>query len=188
MLPVVAVVRPAALLCTANGELPVESLRSIGVAGQLEASCAYDAWNALWSAAQEVAIELTWTYGGTYRSLSMQERLFLQRWQTTPIPRETALWAGQKWYLRYGVSRAAVPGTSNHGWGLAVDVAAGASPDEARSISPHMPWLIDNAIGFGWSWESQSEPWHLRYWAGDATPERVEAFKTIVAQSATQPS
>jgi hypothetical protein len=59
---------------------------------------------------------------------------------------------------------AAYPGTSNHGWGLAVDFA-----------TTRMRWIVDQ-IGapFGWSksWsDAPSEWWHIRYrpgvWAGE---------------------
>lgn len=64
---------------------------------------------------------------------------------------------------------AAYPGTSNHGWGLAVDFA-----------NTHMRWIVDQ-IGapFGWSksWsDAPSEWWHVRYrpgvWAGAAGGHR----------------
>jgi Putative peptidoglycan binding domain/D-alanyl-D-alanine carboxypeptidase len=54
---------------------------------------------------------------------------------------------------------AAYPGTSNHGWGVAVDFA-----------TTHMRWIVDQ-IGahFGWSkaWsDAPSEWWHIRYRPG----------------------
>jgi hypothetical protein len=60
---------------------------------------------------------------------------------------------------------AAYPGTSNHGWGLAVDFA-----------TPHMRWIVDQIGGpFGWSksWsDAPQEWWHIRYrpgvWHGDS--------------------
>ena len=58
---------------------------------------------------------------------------------------------------------AAYPGTSNHGWGLAVDFA-----------TPRMRWVVDQiGAAFGWSksWsDAPQEWWHIRYrpgvWAG----------------------
>ena len=58
---------------------------------------------------------------------------------------------------------AAVPGTSNHGWGIAVDLC-----DGAESFgSPQYDWLRANAPLRGWdnpSWAraagSRPEPWH----------------------------
>jgi hypothetical protein len=39
-----------------------------------------------------------------------------------------------------------------------------------------LQFLLAEAQTLGWSWELQSEPWHLRYVAGDKTPERVKAW------------
>lgn len=68
----------------------------------------------------------------------------------------------------YGVkpALAAVPGTSNHGWGLAVDLCGG-----AQSFgTPEYAWLAQNAGVFGWSnppWarpgRGREEPWHWEY-------------------------
>lgn len=64
---------------------------------------------------------------------------------------------------------AAVPGTSQHGWGLAVDVCGltGFGGDV-------YPWLRENAPAFGWDnpeWAREggsgpNEPWHWEYVAG----------------------
>lgn len=54
---------------------------------------------------------------------------------------------------------AAYPGTSNHGWGLAVDFA-----------TQQMRWIVDQiGAAFGWSkaWsDAPSEWWHIRYRTG----------------------
>lgn len=63
---------------------------------------------------------------------------------------------------------AARPGTSNHGWGHAVDLA---SPGPMRKV-------IDTFGGeFGWRWgEVSSEPWHVTYQGGGkAGAEALEA-------------
>jgi hypothetical protein len=36
--------------------------------------------------------------------------------------------------------------------------------------------MLKNAQRFGFSWELQSEPWHLRFVAGDVTPEAVKSW------------
>jgi len=63
---------------------------------------------------------------------------------------------------------AAVPGTSNHGWGLAIDVGGGA---QDYGTSQYL-WLLQNAPKFGWgnpAWArvggSKPEPWHWEYTA-----------------------
>ena len=61
---------------------------------------------------------------------------------------------------------AAVPGTSNHGWGVALDLCGGA---EHFGTPLHL-WLVANAAEFGWflpSWAqaggTKPEPWHWEY-------------------------
>jgi len=62
---------------------------------------------------------------------------------------------------------AAVPGTSNHGWGLAVDLCGGIQVDN----SPEHLWLLDHAAAFNWfhpAWAMPGgggphEPWHWEY-------------------------
>ncbi len=61
---------------------------------------------------------------------------------------------------------AAVPGTSNHGWGLALDLAGGVE----RFGTPEHQWVAANAPRFGWqhpAWARQGgnrpEPWHFEY-------------------------
>lgn len=61
---------------------------------------------------------------------------------------------------------AARPGTSNHGWGVAVDLCGGVE----RFDSEQHQWFQENAAGFGWvnpGWArehgSRPEPWHWEY-------------------------
>lgn len=61
---------------------------------------------------------------------------------------------------------AATPGTSNHGWGRAMDLGSGVNVDG----SPEFKWMVANAPAYGWThpaWASdwnpangQHEPWH----------------------------
>jgi LAS superfamily LD-carboxypeptidase LdcB len=63
-------------------------------------------------------------------------------------------------------SLAALPGTSNHGWGLAVDLCGGID----RFGTTQHQWMVQNAPNFGWvhpNWARQGgnreEPWHWEY-------------------------
>jgi hypothetical protein len=63
-------------------------------------------------------------------------------------------------------SLAAVPGTSNHGWGTALDLCGGI---QNFGSSQH-EWMVQNGPLFGWfhpSWARQGgsrpEPWHFEY-------------------------
>jgi hypothetical protein len=64
---------------------------------------------------------------------------------------------------------AATPGTSNHGWGLAVDIAGMGGVGQFGS--PGYLWLKDHAEDFGWShprWaepggSGPQEPWHWEF-------------------------
>ena len=69
----------------------------------------------------------------------------------------------------------AAPGTSNHNLGIAIDVA--------NANGKILEWLLANADDYGFTWELQEEPWHIRYVCGDAIPAKVKAWKE--AQDAT---
>ena len=64
---------------------------------------------------------------------------------------------------------AATPGTSNHGWALAVDLGGGVN----RFGTPQHKWMVANAGRFGWvhpSWAQQGgskpEAWHWEFNGG----------------------
>jgi hypothetical protein len=72
--------------------------------------------------------------------------------------------------LRRKPTLAAFPGTSNHGWGLAVDLCDGVN----EFGTPQYEWLIAHAAAYGWvhpEWAreggSRQEPWHWEF-AGDS--------------------
>lgn len=117
--------------------------------------------------------------GGAYRSYDEQVALFRQRYQTPPkagLPADHyRTWNGVRYSLKPGYASAAVPGTSNHGLGIAVDVAEPViDPDTGKVMgtigiasSPAWGWLLGHAVAYGWSWEfpqepPSGEPWHLR--------------------------
>jgi len=72
-------------------------------------------------------------------------------------PRSSARTAGQQRELFAAQPPpAAVPGTSNHGWGIAVDVP----------FSDAQAWIMRNGGRYGWSHDEGlrvGERWHMRY-------------------------
>lgn len=169
-LPIRDVKRPMCLLGQQNGRIPDTLLESIpgqdgGPTIRLVEPAAR-AWKAMQAAAlaDGVVLKATSTVD-SFRPYAVQERIFRQRYTTTPLRgRPSREWEGVRWYQKPGTAAAAVPGTSNHGWALAVD----------NVLAPGtLAWLLDHALSYGWSWELQSEPWHVRYFAGDDIPAAV---------------
>lgn len=120
---------------------------------------------------------LTWQ---SYRSYAEQVAVFRDHYTLTRLPgRPTRNWQGQTYYLRPGKSTAAVPGTSKHGWARAVDTGEerDGDPGSEPLDNATLQWLIANARLFGFSWEIQSEPWHLIYFAGDTPPLAVRTWE-----------
>lgn len=79
---------------------------------------------------------------------------------------------------------AATPGTSNHGWGLAVDLSGGVQ----TWGSPEHNWLRANANTFGWyhpAWAqyygSLPEPWHWEY-AGAVASGNLDQNRTMTTE------
>ena len=174
--PVRPIVMPANLKNAMNGLLRPDVLRKIGPSsGQLHRNAA-TAWNCLKLAAYFDGISLD--HVGAYRTLGAQAALFKQRYSLVKQGRDiTRKSNGKIYYLRDGFAPSSSPGMSNHGWGLAIDVAS-ASGDRLK-------WLLaGNAEKFGWSWEvkngPQAEAWHIRYVCGDTPPQGVvDALKAF---------
>ena len=128
-----------------NGELPVAALCPLwGAPGEMLRADAAGAFNRMSQAfAQAFGEPLCVT--SSYRTYERQVEL----------------------YATMPAGYAAVPGTSNHGWGLAVDLCGGIQVDS----SPEHQWLLDHAAAFGWfhpDWARPGgggphEPWHWEY-------------------------
>ena len=127
----------------ANGEIPISALCPLwGTAGQyLRADAAY-AFNRLSQAyAQDFGEPICVT--DSYRDYETQVRL-----------------------RREKPTLAAVPGTSNHGWGTATDLCGGIQDFG----TPTHRWMLRHATEYGWfhpAWAepsgSKPEPWHWEY-------------------------
>ena len=169
--PVRPIVLPRDLRGETPGFLPEHLLRPIKPYGRLHYLAA-DAYHALRAAGLSDGIRpfKPTSVGDTYRTVDMQRAGFLQRYQEQHIMgSSTRKWNGKVWYLKPGFAPMAAPGTSNHNLGIAVDIWS--------ASGERLEWLLANALRFGWSWELQSEPWHIRYVAGDNVPDAVKAWK-----------
>jgi hypothetical protein len=75
------------------------------------------------------------------------------------------------WTLEGHPEKAADPGTSNHGWGLAVDVLTRAAA----------AWILRHGARFGWSWDEGKrvgEWWHFR-WLGTVKVDPLSALTRV---------
>lgn len=186
--PVLPIIMPSDLAGAKNGELNQSLLRSIKAPSGKLHRLAATAWNCMQLAAYFDGVELK--HVGAYRPLSEQMALFNNRYQrsdTGRVPQVTRTYQGQTWFLKKGVAPAGTPGTSNHGIGLAIDVAS--------ASGKRLEWLLgdgfmtSNALKYGFSWQVSDskdknfEAWHLQYFAGDTLPQAVvealAAFPTL---------
>ncbi|HEV7210226.1 MAG TPA: NlpC/P60 family protein [Blastococcus sp.] len=126
----------------ANGQIPGSALCSLGVAGHMlrcDAAAAYRQLSAAFASAFGTPLCIT----DSYRSYGAQVAAFLEK-----------------------PALAAVPGTSNHGWALAVDLCGGINV----AGTPQSNWMAANAGRFGFvhpEWAQpgaeKPEPWHWEY-------------------------
>ncbi|MGY1723169.1 NlpC/P60 family protein [Blastococcus sp. SYSU DS0533] len=125
-----------------NGRIPAEALCRLGVGGhalRCDAAAAYAALDAAYTAEFGTPLRIT----DSYRSFGAQVAA-----------------------ARAKPALAATPGTSNHGWGLAVDLGGGVHV----AHSPQWSWMTANAARFGWvqpEWArpggEKPEPWHWEF-------------------------
>jgi hypothetical protein len=124
-----------------NGQIPADQLCSLGHGQRLrcDAAAAYTAMSAAYGATFGSPLCIT----DSYRSLDAQVDAHHRKPTIT-----------------------AVPGTSNHGWGLAVDLCGGINVFGTAQ----MAWMQVNAAHYGWlhpDWAQAGgqnpEPWHWEY-------------------------
>jgi hypothetical protein len=142
------------------------------------------AWVAMSRAARAAGHDLYPTDKGygTYRNLQMQTTGFKWHYTTDRLEgRPTKVWDGKTWFLKPDFEPAARPGESNHGLGVAIDVAfleAVPRSSDKRSI-----WVLDNYERFGFSHEFEDksvDPRHIRYYKGDKIPDAVLDVPEVV--------
>lgn len=126
---------PEDLAVYGNGQIPRDVLEPVGQGGHRLWGPAAAAWQTLVETARTEGIDLRIT--DSYRTYDEQ----------VDLVRRKGLYSEGG----YG----AVPGTSNHGWGLAVD----ADVTDERTLS----WMRANAYRFGFVEAVPREPWHWEF-------------------------
>jgi D-alanyl-D-alanine dipeptidase len=117
-----------------NGRIPRELLTEIGIGGHRLWTPAAESFMAMREAAATEGIDIGVT--DSYRTYDQQ----------VDLARRKGLWKDGGY--------AAVPGTSQHGWGKAVDV----------DVDPAgLAWLRANAGRFGFVEDTPREPWHWAF-------------------------
>jgi peptidoglycan hydrolase-like protein with peptidoglycan-binding domain len=199
-LPITKLVMPSTLKGQQNGKLAEHLLVPIGVGNARMEKTAARSFIAMFSEARKAGFEIR--HVGDYRPYATQLSMFLSRYEpvglgayTVTPPARRKIWEDgpanghpSKYWVKKKIgdsypATAATPGNSNHGWGLALDIAeeynGQPGPDAIRQV--FVNWLCNNAARYGISAELQSEPWHWRYVAGDKIPSA-----TLAAENNTQ--
>jgi hypothetical protein len=97
---------------------------------------------------------------GAYRTLAQQVDLFKQRYTTQNTGLEPRTYQGKTYWLKPGNAMVASPGTSNHGWGCAIDMALVVGGGIVAVTPKYVHWAAGVAVAHGFSWED-SESWHI---------------------------
>jgi peptidoglycan hydrolase-like protein with peptidoglycan-binding domain len=196
-LPIAPMSLPSTLRGHQNGKLPRELLAKIGVGNAEMERTAARSFVAMFSEARANGFVIKEV--GDYRPFETQLAMFIDRYEPVSIaiyavtaPSNRKKWDAAKDYGYSSVywrkkqrangsypATAATPGASNHGWGLALDIAEeydnDPAPDPIRQA--FVNWLCANAARYGISAELQSESWHWRYVAGDSIPVATLQFE-----------
>lgn len=168
--PESAAVKPPILKGMANGQLLPNVLEPCGIRSFVLVRQAARSMRALVKKARREGIPLSAT--GTYRSYAAQVGLFKRRYDNIRRNTRHEFWQGKDWWLRVTrtgkpVAGAAVPGTSNHGWGLAIDFSERRLGVERPLSNKSIAWLTKNGPSFGWWNTVKSENWHWCWCLGD---------------------
>lgn len=138
-----------------NGKLDTSQLVAVDEAGHLLAPEAASNWQAM--VADAAADGVTISVGNSYRDYDSQVHL-----------------AEEKGLYSQG-GLAATPGTSNHGWGTAVDI---------NQTAAAVAWLQANAARYGFATISR-EPWHWEYRGGGSAAPVQQVATAAPAQAQT---
>lgn len=162
-----------------NGQMPEDRLKPIHCGGKLYIDAARS-WLAMVRAAAQDNVFLNLNHPSlAYRPFERQLTLFKQRF--VPVDNSSNLsrdafrveFEGKVWQLKPKEAYAAIPGTSSHGYGLAVDI-------ENIFLDYVKNWVAKNAEQFGFVKEWSFEPWHFTYVKSrEGIPARVLEIESL---------
>ena len=187
--PYKKLVVPTALKDKTNGKLPAALLAPVKTGGKMYKPVAVH-FNAMYDAALAAGCHLRNI--GDYRSFDSQMDMFMDRYSTVDQkrkPQVTRTYEGKTWFLKKGKAPSATPDPtgksgSNHGWGLAMDLAAEGKKGEIvgmGSAKRTFAWMCENAPKYGFYLQgsdpksAEFEAWHWQYCEGDSTPPYLSA-------------
>jgi len=191
--PYKKLVLPSCLKGEINGRLNKTLLERVNTGGKMVKPAAV-AFNALYEEAKKQGITLRNI--GDYRSYDGQLQMFLDRYEVAKPndPRlnkpktVTRKFDGKTWILKKGKAPSAAPDPtgksgSNHGWGLAIDLAVegkGGNIVGMASAKKGLKFMCENAPRFGFYLQGDNpkspefEAWHWQFCLGDETPPALQ--------------
>jgi len=104
--------------------------------------------------------------------------------QTVPIPDASYWHKIVQPNGRYPLN-SATPGTSNHGWNCADDLAERVNGKLVTLTPTTRQWLYAHILDYGFAWETVADPPHVAWYLGDETPPalRRREMQTIRADN-----
>lgn len=183
--PYKKLVLPKGLKGQINGRLDKALLERVKTGGKMYKTAA-EQFNKMYDAA--IAAGITLRNIGDYRSFDGQLQMFLDRYEVAK-PNDKRLaskktvtrkYDGKLWILKKGKAPSAAPDPtgksgSNHGWGLAIDLAVegkGGNIVGMASAPKAFKWMCVNAPTFGFYLQGSDpkspefEAWHWQYCDG----------------------
>jgi len=135
---------PCAGLSNVSGCISDSNLKSVGVGSNKLQKEAADGFIKLY-ADMPKDIKSSVRFTDSYRTLKVQCNIFdFDHYEKT----------GKRRKKGTSGTPVATPGSSNHGWGRAIDIF----PDNVQK------WIKENGPKYGWCWgEVKSEPWHFTF-------------------------
>jgi D-alanyl-D-alanine dipeptidase len=177
--PVQKMILPKEVEKVGNGKLTDKMMKKVKCGGVMWHGAA-DAFNAMYDAALAAGHKLRNI--GDYRPFEGQLSMFMDRYDqkaTGRKPEITRTYQGKTWYLKKGKSPSGTPGTSNHGFGLAIDLAIDSKGKIANiGGTKAYDWMCENAPSYGFYLQGaptkadgkanpEYEAWHWQYCIGD---------------------
>lgn len=176
LLPVYPRIKPPGTDQFKNGEIPASYLEIVPMAGP-DAQVQKEYARCLKALIHDckAATGLDLSHVGDYRDIQEQINLLIARYNIVACPAGQRYWNGKCWAKKPNVAVVATPGTSDHGWGLALDGCWWLTGPDGKGkavgiagLSDGWAWIRTNLTRYGlcWAWdEMDEEPWHWHLYA-----------------------